>query len=289
VGARVVRMPENAPVVVFLFLTTLAVLAAGVALLLWSLGKRKFRRARRILEGMAVVVAIYAGTLLTYSLTSRDTILEPGQEKYLCEIDCHLAYSVAGVSVSETLGAGSGRRAAGGLFYAITIRTLFDSGTASSHRGDSPLWPNPRRLALEDQSGGIYFPSREGIQALASEGKAGIPLDHPLRPGESYSTTLVFDLPREARGLRLLIAEDLFVTRFLIGHENSFLHGKIWLGVNPSLQSAGPLAAPSRPPGRGEGVLCYTPSPWNNSPRPSIPARIGSARTRSTTAVSPRS
>jgi hypothetical protein len=30
---------------------------------------------------------------------------------------------------------------------------------------------------------------------------------------------------------RLLITEDLFVTRFLLGHENSFLHKKVWFEV----------------------------------------------------------
>src|SRR5512144_804529 len=82
--ARMVRMPENAPVTVLLFLLTLAVLAAATALLLWSLGRKRPRQARRILEGMAVLVVVYAGTLLTFSLTSPERILEPGQQKYLC-------------------------------------------------------------------------------------------------------------------------------------------------------------------------------------------------------------
>ena len=106
-------------------------------------------------------------------------------------------------------------------------------GPFSSRRGDSPLRPNPRRVRVEDDRGHSYFPMGEGLRALESEGKAGIPLDHPLRPGESYSTSLVFDLPREVRSSRLLIAEDLLVTRLLIGHENSFLHKKLWFRLSP--------------------------------------------------------
>src|SRR5437879_10927142 len=34
------------------------------------------------------------------------------------------------------------------------------------------------------------------------------PLTQPLRPGESYMTDFVFDVPRNAQGLRLLLAED---------------------------------------------------------------------------------
>ena len=53
-----VRMPENAPVVVLVFLATLALLGAAAGALLWSVGRRRFRRARRILEGIGVIVLI---------------------------------------------------------------------------------------------------------------------------------------------------------------------------------------------------------------------------------------
>jgi hypothetical protein len=53
-----------------------------------------------------------------------------------------------------------------------------------------------------------------------------MPLDTPLRPGESYTTELVFDLPTGARDARLLVNESDLPTRFIIGHENSPLHKK---------------------------------------------------------------
>jgi hypothetical protein len=224
-------MPENAPVIVLLFLLTLAILAAATALVLWSLGRKRLRQAGRILEGMAVLVVVYAGTLLTFSLTSPERILEPGQQKYLCEVDCHLAYSVASVTTARALGSGRERRTARGLFHVITVRTWFDESTVSPQRGSSPLWPSPRWVVIADEQGRSYPPSRMGLQALESEGRSGIPLDHPLRPGEFYSTSLVFDLPPEVEKPRLLIAENLLVTRFLIGHENSFQHKKTWFEV----------------------------------------------------------
>jgi hypothetical protein len=274
-----VRMPENAPVVVLLFLATLAILATATALLLGSLAGGRLRRARRILEGMAVIVLIYAGTLLTFSLTSRERVLGPGQEKYLCEIDCHLSYSVASVFTARTLGSGSRARSAAGVFYAITVRTMLDDRTISPNRGDSPLWPNPRRLVVQDPAGRRYSPSQEGLRALASEGKGGIPMDHPLRPGESYSTTLVFDLPRDLRDAKLLITEDMFLTRFLIDHENSFLHPKVWFEVRPPPGDAGP----------DDELLCYTASPWKSWPPPSTRSPSGSERTTLITAASRRS
>jgi hypothetical protein len=42
-------------------------------------------------------------------------------------------------------------------------------------------------------------------------------------------------VPKDARGLRLLISEDDAETRLVIGHENSLLHKKIYFGVDSAL------------------------------------------------------
>jgi len=47
-----------------------------------------------------------------------------------------------------------------------------------------------------------------------------------MLPGESYVTRLVFDLPEKTREPKLLITESDWITRALIGHENSPLHRK---------------------------------------------------------------
>jgi hypothetical protein len=59
-----------------------------------------------------------------------------------------------------------------------------------------------------------------------------MPLTEPLRPGESYTTDFVFEVPKDAQGLRLLITEDCPKTHFVIGHENSLVHKKIYFGVD---------------------------------------------------------
>ena len=54
-----------------------------------------------------------------------------------------------------------------------------------------------------------------------------------LRPGESYTTTLVFEVPQGVRAPRFFIGDPPGPEKFLIGHENSFLHKKVFhrLGV----------------------------------------------------------
>ncbi len=73
-------------------------------------------------------------------------------------------------------------------------------------------------------------------------------LSQPLRPGESYTKDLVFDVPKDVSGLRLLISEDDPESRLIIGHENSLLHKKIYLGLDsaPNITSAIRTLAPSK-------------------------------------------
>jgi hypothetical protein len=69
-------------------------------------------------------------------------------------------------------------------------------------------------------------------------GSISAPLTQALRPGESYTSDFLFDVPKDARGLRLLITEDDPESRLVIGHENSLLHKKIYFAVD----SAPPLS-----------------------------------------------
>jgi hypothetical protein len=193
---------------------------------LHALVVRRYGRLKVSLAGMALVSAAYAALLLTFSLASGERVLARGEEKHFCEIDCHLAYSVEGVRRAKTLGAGASQATARGEFYVVTLKTRFDETTISPRRDDSPLSPNPRSATVYDAEGHGYETSEEGRRALASEGGAGMPLDTPLRPGDSYTTELVFDLPTEAHAPLLLLNESSPETRLVIGHENSPLHKK---------------------------------------------------------------
>ena len=51
-------------------------------------------------------------------------------------------------------------------------------------------------------------------------------LQRKLVPGESYATDIVFEVPADAKDLRLVLRNNDPETVFIIGHENSLLHGK---------------------------------------------------------------
>ena len=139
-------------------------------------------------------------------LTSHDRVLAPGEEKHICEIDCHLAYSVVGAKTESN--------PAGGARYTVTVKVRFDEATISSRRPkDAPLSPNSRYVALLDSAGNYYPGSTEGLKRR-------------LIPGESYTTDIVLDLPAAMTDVQLVLRNADFETRFVIGHENSVGHAK---------------------------------------------------------------
>jgi hypothetical protein len=215
----------------------LGLLGAGLVLgllglvALYALVRGRYGRMRATLLGLTLVAATYAGLMLAFSIRSEARVLAHGEEKYFCEIDCHLAYSVVGLRRVKALGAGGAQAEARGEFLVVTLRTRFDANTISSGRGEGPLTPNPREAFVRDAEGRTYEVSAEGRRALSTEGGVGMPLDTPLRPGESYTTELVFDLPEGARDPVLFVNESSPETRFIIGHENSPLHGKTEFGL----------------------------------------------------------
>jgi hypothetical protein len=215
-------------------LAALAFLAGGFVLVVGTVSAGIAFAARRVrlalwLGGAVIAVAVAYTTLLVgASLTSRDRTLTAGERKYFCEIDCHVAYEVTS---SERAGEG-GR--------AVTLRTWFDPGTIAPFRGDAPLSPGPKSVYLVDDAGRRYDPSPEATASWWKANGGSTPPGRELRPGESYTTTFVFDMPANARAARLYVGDPPGgVERALIGHENSPLHGKIYFALPAPRPEAG--------------------------------------------------
>jgi hypothetical protein len=213
-------MPEFAPFVTMAFLgagLVLFVCAVGAAI---SLAFRHRRIAGWIGAAAAFVALGYGALLFAASFLSRDRTLARGERKYFCEIDCHLAYSVTDV-----------QRVGGGPYIAVTLRAWFDPNTIAPWRGDALLSPNPRVVYAVDGAGRPRHTSLAGQRAWEAEHGPATPLTRPLRPGESYTTTLVFEAPAGPEDLRLFVGDSPGLEKLLIGHENSPLHGKIYLAL----------------------------------------------------------
>jgi hypothetical protein len=238
--------PHLAPIVVLLFLGAAFTTGASLLLLLYGAARRSKLYVRIGGAVALTVVACYALLLCGVSLASSEKVLPAGGWKYFCELDCHIGYSVSGVQTSSVTGPELQQTSAPGQFVIVRLKVWFDERTISPNRGDGPLTPNARRVLLVDANGHAYELSPEGETKVAH--LAGDPgsLRQPLRPGQSFAKDLVFAVPKDAPGLRLLITEDDPETHLIIGHENSLLHKKIYLGLDaaPTITSAiSPLAS----------------------------------------------
>jgi hypothetical protein len=226
-------MPHFAPFVVLFFLGTVLLIGCSLLVLLFGALRRSRTLAKTGGITLSVVALFYFLILSAASLTSREKVLATGDWKYFCEIDCHIAYSVVDLRSAAVLGPELKQFPAHGEFIIVRVKTWFDEHSISSHRGNGPLTPNRRKVVVVDQSGNEFPEIPGGEKALDEFGDSSRPLSQSLRPGESYVTDLVFDVPKEARGLKLLITEDDPETKLLVGHENSILHKKIYWGLAP--------------------------------------------------------
>jgi hypothetical protein len=193
----------------------LGALGMLVVLLVATLVCRLMRRPR-LAEGTLLMamagILLYGSLLLGVSLMSEEKTLARDREKYFCELDCHLAYSVAAVDVVPA-------RAARQERYRVTLRTRFDESTIGPARPrDVPLTANPRRIVVVDEQGREYEPVSI----------TGASLQQPLKPGQSCQTELVFDLPLGVENPRLLVTDAPGDMRLVIGSEISPLHAKTY-------------------------------------------------------------
>ena len=226
-----VYTPHLAPIVVMAFLGTSIVLV--LCLLLALIGALRKSRVL-VLTGLALGLAltlVYGTVLLGLSLFSSETVLAEGAWKYFCEIDCHIAYAVAGVQVAHSVSPEMQPIATSGKFVIVQLKTWFDPSTISAHRGDAPLVPSERKVILLDGAGHVFGESSRAENVLAAAALHSTPLRTPLRPGESYVSYLVFEIPDESSRLLLLLTSADSLDAALWSHENSPFHKKAYFAL----------------------------------------------------------
>jgi hypothetical protein len=102
---------------------------------------------------------------MAFSIFSHDRTLAAGEEKYFCELDCHLAYSVQNVQRLKSIG----DTVANGEFYVVTVRGRFDETTTAAWRPrDVPVTPNSLTFSLVDNQGDMVGVSSVGQKAWAA-------------------------------------------------------------------------------------------------------------------------
>lgn len=190
----------------FVFLLATVILTALLAYR--KLGKRPIRG---LTLAQVVCLCGYSAALLGFSLTSKTRELALGTDK--CFDDW--CATVTGVrSLSNPNGAG------GLKLVAVNLRV------SNRARGAAFRPSQPRvTLALASGQDAVMSPAAQ----REFEKQAGLQEDLAKRvvAGETFQTTLVFEVPAATRDASVVILEGpATLTRFLAGDENSFLHKK---------------------------------------------------------------
>lgn len=180
-------------------LLLIVVALSGSAAVIALIGAGRGNRRLFLRAGVAslVIGAAYGALIIGVALTAPEKYLKTGEEKYICELDCHLAYSIASV-----------HRRGDSLMVRLNVR--FAEESISSRRAvGAPLYPGARTVSLRGGDGTRYRPISLGD------------LSRTLRPGESYQTDLVFAVPRGASGLVLYVTDADPTKMLLVGSDNA--------------------------------------------------------------------
>ena len=80
--------------------------------------------------------------------------------------------------------------------------------------------PSEPRVHIIDENGNFYPFSTEGQHELEKQIGKQIPIYEKLELNQSLETQLVFEIPKEAKNLKVLIEEGPFITKFLFKENN---------------------------------------------------------------------
>lgn len=230
-------IPALKPLSALAFLGTGFLLFVFVAIALLAL-LRKSRWLWKVAgTSAACLLLCYSALLLAFSLTSQEVDLPLGAKKYFCELDCHLAYSVARVWTPTTVGGEANPISANGQFVVVELRVWFDPTTISPHRGNGLLTPNDRVVTLERRDGHSFPPSQRP-EVLSAMSLRSTPMATPLRPGQSYVSYFVFETTANSGDLKLWLRTGDDLDKLLLGDELSPWHQRVFFLLKAGASSS---------------------------------------------------
>ncbi len=214
---------------VLLMLMTIGGVLAAAVLLAISLVMKKTWLRNFVLGGVAVWFAFYAILLFGVSLGSNEKTLGLNEAKEYCGFypDCHMHTAVTQVQRAKTIGAKTAR----GEFYIVTVKV-------SSDAKREPLQLIGTEAKVFDEEENSYTRDLEAEQALGSQPE----FETRIAPTETFTKSIVFDLPDGVKGPRLDIRDgygvDAYLEAVLIGDEDSIFHQRNYFKLEEQNQTA---------------------------------------------------
>lgn len=84
-------------------------------------------------------------------------------------------------------------------------------------------------MSLVDQQDRTYSPSADGQAAYESINGTQPDIRNVLGPGESFTTTAIFDIPADIEPAGLKVDHGVWPGRLIIGESSSFFHKRTLL------------------------------------------------------------
>jgi hypothetical protein len=175
------------------------------------------RQVRGPVIAILVCFCIYATVLVGVSLLSRTRKLALGTDKCF---DDWCATVINARSTPDADGSTTTKR------VAVTLRVTNRAQRAAFR-------PSQPRISLVLAAGVEVTPSVDGQREFEKQAGPQDDLAKRLVAGESFESTLVFEVPAATREASVVLLEGpVIITRFLVGDENSFWHKKMVYQIN---------------------------------------------------------
>lgn len=193
-------------------MTTLIFLGTIIALLIFlvRLIMKAIKRENIVSTFRAVVIIVLSYSVLWgfFYFISSDKVVPFGTD--ICFDDW--CATVTKFERPETLGKGDQELFPHGQFLILNIKM-------SNQAKGIAQKPSEPRVHILDEKGNSYSFSTKGQQVLEKQNGKQIPIDKKLELHQSLETQLVFDIPKNARNLKVLIEEGPFITKLLFNED----------------------------------------------------------------------
>lgn len=184
------------------FVTILAVIVLLIRIVIKAVKHKNTFASFRI---SGIILLVYASLWIVFYLKSSDKQISFGTD--ICFDDW--CATVTKIEKQETLG----NEKPNGQFIIVHIKM-------SNHARGIAQKPSEPSVHIKDDNGHSWAFSSKGQQALNNLIGNQIPIDQRLELHQSLETQLVFDIPKDAKNLGVLIEEGPFITKFLFHDDN---------------------------------------------------------------------
>jgi len=164
----------------------------------------KHKTITSIFRTLVIIVLSYSGLWGIFYFISSDKVVPFGTD--ICFDDW--CATVTKVERPKTLSMEHQELNPQGQFIILNIKM-------SNHARGIAQKPSEPRVHIIDEKRNSYSFSAEGQQALEKQIGKQIPIDERLELHQSLETQLVFDIPNDAKNLKVLIEEGPFITKLL--------------------------------------------------------------------------